>query len=169
MIFHPIEPVFNSDAEILILGSFPSVKSREQGFFYGHRQNRFWKVIAYLCGRDEPQSIDEKKKLLQSNGIAVWDVIHSCDIKGSSDSSITNVTVNDISKILNAADIRGIFANGARAYDLYMKYIFPENRVRAVKLPSTSPANASWSQDALIEKWSEELALCGFKKVKMDR
>lgn len=136
IIFHPIEPVFNSDAEILILGSFPSVKSREQGFFYGHRQNRFWKVIAYLCGRDEPQSIDEKKKLLQSNGIAVWDVIHSCDIKGSSDSSITNVTVNDISKILNAADIRGIFANGARAYDLYMKYIFPENRVRAVKLPS---------------------------------
>lgn len=146
---HNIEPVYDKNSKILILGSFPSVKSRETAFFYGHKQNRFWRLIARLCDENVPVTIDEKKSLLMRNRIAVWDVIKSCDISGSSDSSIKNAEINDFSVILNAADIRQIFANGSAAYNLYRKYV--DDNI--IKLPSTSPANAAWSIDKLADVW----------------
>ena len=157
MILHPIPPVFDENSRVLILGSFPSVKSREQGFFYGHPQNRFWKVTAALFAEDAPQSIEEKRSFLLRNRIAVWGVIGSCDIVGSSDASIRNVTANDLSVILNAADIRAIFVNGKTAYAYYQKYTEPKIGRPAICLPSTSPANAAWSVERLIEAWKEIL------------
>ncbi len=157
MILHPIPPVFDENSRVLILGSFPSVKSREQGFFYGHPQNRFWKVTAALFAEDAPQSIEEKRSFLLRNRIAVWDVIGSCDIVGSSDASIRNVTANDLSVILNAADIRAIFVNGKTAYAYHQKYTEPKIGRPAICLPSTSPANAAWSVERLIEAWKEIL------------
>ena len=153
MIKHPIEPVYNEDSKILILGSFPSVKSREQMFFYGHPQNRFWKVVATVFGRDVPKSVEEKKAFLLTNGIAVWDVIASCDITGSSDSSIKNVVPNDLNKILECADIRKIFVNGKTAEKYYNKYIKNTLGRDAICLPSTSPANAAWSFERLVDYW----------------
>ena len=154
MLIHPIPPVFNSDSRVLILGSFPSVKSREEGFFYGHPQNRFWKVASSVFGEDIPCSIEDKKSFLLRNHLAVWDVIGSCEIEGSSDSSIRNVTVNDISVILDAADIQAIYLNGKKAYQLYQKYLFPAIRRDGICLPSTSPANAMWRADDLAKAWS---------------
>ncbi len=153
MLAHPIAPVFDKDSKVLILGSFPSVKSREEGFFYGHPQNRFWKVTSQVFGEELPVTIDEKKAFLIRNHIAVWDVIGSCEIEGSSDSSIRNVTVNDLSVILDTADIRAIFLNGKKAEQYYKKYIFPALKRDAVCLPSTSPANAAWSLDKLTDAW----------------
>ncbi len=153
MIIHPIEPIFDNNSRILILGSFPSVKSREQGFFYGHPQNRFWKVLAAVFKDDVPVTIPEKKAFLLHNHIAVWDVIHSCEIQGSSDSSIRNVTANDLRPLLETADIQGIFVNGKTAEKLYQKYMEPVCGREAVYLPSTSPANAAWSLDRLTEVW----------------
>ena len=153
MIQHPIQPIYNKDSEILILGSFPSVKSREAGFFYGHSQNRFWKVTAAVCGVDTPTTIEEKKAFLLAQRIAVWDVIHSCDIVGSSDSSIKNVIANDLNIILKTADIRQIYVNGKKAEELYNKYIYPQIQREAICLPSTSPANAAWSLERLVEAW----------------
>ena len=152
-ISHPIEPVFDENSEILILGSFPSVKSREQMFFYGHPQNRFWKVMANVTGDTVPESMDEKKAFLLKNHIAVWDVIAQCDIEGSSDSSIKNVKANDLSRILAKANIKKICCNGAKSWELYNKYIKPVTGREAVKLPSTSPANAAWSVGRLTEAW----------------
>lgn len=152
-ILHTIEPVYDENSEILILGSFPSVKSREVQFFYGHPQNRFWKLLALLFEVKIPESVDEKKALLLNNKIALWDVIHSCTIIGSSDSSIRDVEPNDISKILKESRIERIFANGAAAYNLYNKYILPETGIKAVKLPSTSPANAAFSLERLVQCW----------------
>lgn len=163
MILHPIPPVFDENSQVLILGSFPSVKSREQGFFYGHPQNRFWKVTAALFAEDAPQSIEEKRSFLLRNRIAVWDVIGSCDIVGSSDASIRNVTANDLSVILNAADIRAIFVNGKTAYAYYQKYTEPKIGRSAICLPSTSPANAAWSAERIIEAWRE--ILCHWRRV----
>ena len=157
MIVHPIAPLFDENAEILILGSFPSVKSREQGFFYGHPQNRFWKVMARVCGKDTPQSIEEKTRLILDNHFALWDVIHSCEITGSADSSIKNVQPNDLTEILDKADIRQIFLNGKKAEALYNKYIKNSISIPSAVLPSTSPANASWSEDRLFEYWSEKI------------
>ena len=153
MLVHPIAPVFDKDSKVLILGSFPSVKSREEGFFYGHPQNRFWKVTSQVFGEEIPVTIDEKKAFLIRNHIAVWDVIGSCEIEGSSDSSIRDVTVNDLSVILDTADIRAIFLNGKKAEQYYKKYIFPALKRDAVCLPSTSPANAAWSLDKLTDAW----------------
>ena len=154
MTVHPIPPVWDKNSKILILGSFPSVKSREEGFFYGHRQNRFWTVISTLFDSPLPQSIEEKKKLLLDNGVALWDVIASCEIKGSADSSIKNVTPNDFSEILCKAHIKAIFTNGKTASGLFEKYISNEVGRHSICLPSTSPANASWSLDRLISEWS---------------
>ncbi|MBQ7131067.1 MAG: DNA-deoxyinosine glycosylase [Oscillospiraceae bacterium] len=154
MIQHPFEPLYDKSSRILILGSFPSVKSREQMFFYGHPQNRFWKVVSALMLSDTPQTIEEKRTLLYSNNIALWDVIASCDIAGSSDSSIKNVVANDLSVILDNADIRQIFVNGKTAEKYYNRYILGATNQKAVCLPSTSPANAAWSIDRLIEAWS---------------
>lgn len=153
MPIHTIEPVYNSDSRVLILGSFPSVKSREQQFFYGHPQNRFWRVVAGVFDCPVPQNVPEKKALLLGHGIAVWDVIASCTISGSSDASIRDVVPNDISGILEAADIRKIYANGAKSYELYQKYIYPQTKREIEKLPSTSPANAVFSYERLLEAW----------------
>lgn len=153
-IIHPFPLFVREDARILILGSFPSVKSREQKFFYGHPQNRFWKVMAGVCGCPVPGTIDEKKAFLAQNHIALWDTIHSCTIMGSSDSSIRDVVPNDLTPILDKADIREIYCNGGTSYRLYEKYLRQQTGREAVKMPSTSPANAAWSVDRLMQAWS---------------
>lgn len=150
---HPFPPLYDKDSKILILGSFPSVKSREQMFFYGHPQNRFWKVVSAVLGQETPITIDEKKNFLLSNNIALWDVIASCDITGSSDSSIKNVVANDLTEILDSADIKQIFVNGKTAEKYYNKYIRDKINRKAICLPSTSPANAGWSINNLIVIW----------------
>ena len=152
---HTINPVYDENSRILILGSFPSVKSREQKFFYGHKQNRFWKVVSGVLGCEVPQTIAEKKEMLLEHRIAVWDVIQSCEIEGSSDASIRDVIPNDRSEILRTADIRAIYTNGGKAYELYPKYIYPANGIKAHKLPSTSPANAGYSLERLKEAWNQ--------------
>ena len=154
MIQHPFPPLYDKNSKILILGSFPSVKSREQMFFYGHPQNRFWKVISAVLGVDVPVTVEEKKDLLHTHHVAVWDVIASCDITGSSDSSIKNVVANDLSVILQEADIKQIFVNGKTAERYYNKYIRDVIGRGAICLPSTSPANAAWSIDRLVRSWS---------------
>lgn len=153
MINHPIAPIYSPSSKILILGSFPSVKSREEMFFYGHRQNRFWRVTAAVFECETPKTVEEKKQFLYKNRIAVWDVIASCDICGSADSSISNVKANDISIILNSAKIEKIFVNGKTSEKYYKKYIEPKINRPAVCLPSTSPANAAWSFERLLEAW----------------
>ena len=157
MVTHPFPPLFDQNCEILILGSFPSVKSREQMFFYGHPQNRFWKVISAVFGSDEPKTIAEKKEFLLSHKIALWDVIASCEISGSSDSSIKNVVANDISPILKSAKIRKIFVNGKTAEKYFKKYTQKAVGTSAVCLPSTSPANAAWSVERLTVAWHEAI------------
>lgn len=152
-IVHPIPPLFSSVSDVLILGSFPSVKSRENMFFYGHPQNRFWKVISALFCSDEPKTIDEKKELILKNRLALWDVIAECEITGSSDSSIKNVVPNDISRILKGSEISRIFVNGKTAEKYYKKYIESKVGIKAVCLPSTSPANAAFSLEKLLEAW----------------
>ena len=153
MITHPIEPIYDKNSKVLILGSFPSVKSREQGFFYGHPQNRFWRVVATVCGATVPVTVEEKKAFLLNNNIAVWDVIQSCDIAGSSDSSIKNVVANDLRIILDNANIEKIFVNGKTAEQYYKKYIQKQIGKEAICLPSTSPANAAWNLERLEEAW----------------
>jgi hypoxanthine-DNA glycosylase len=153
-ITHPIPPLYNKDSKVLVLGSFPSVKSREGQFFYHHPQNRFWKVISAVFNEAAPVTLEEKRELLLRNGIAVWDVIQSCEIIGSADSSIKNIIPNDLSEILKTAKINRIISNGSTSYQLYMKHIFPKTGIEALKLPSTSPANASCSMDCLIKDWS---------------
>ena len=150
---HTFEPVFNESSKILILGSFPSVKSRENKFYYGHPQNRFWKVLAQVLEEEVPQTIEEKKWFLLEHHIAVWDVIESCMIIGSSDSSIKDVVVNDFSKVLENSAIETIYVNGGKAYELYHKYALEKTGMNAVKLPSTSPANAAWNLDKLCKAW----------------
>ena len=153
MLYHPIPPLYDEFSRVLILGSFPSVKSREQQFFYGHKQNRFWRVMAQVLDCPVPVSIEQKREMLLSHHIAVWDVIAGCEITGSSDASIRNVTPNDLSEILTCADILEIYTNGGKAGQLYKKYIYPANGREAVTLPSTSPANAGYSLEKLVEAW----------------
>lgn len=153
MLQHTIDPVYDEHSRILILGSFPSVKSREQQFFYGHKQNRFWKVMAQVFACPVPESVEEKREMLLSHHAAVWDVIASCEITGSSDASIRDVVPNDLSRILTCADIRAIYTNGGKAHLLYQKYIYPVNGREARLLPSTSPANAGYSLERLVEAW----------------
>ena len=153
MVQHPIQPVYDSRSRILILGSFPSVKSREAMFFYGHPQNRFWKVTAAVFSCPVPQTVEEKRSFLLANRIAVWDAIASCEIAGSSDSSIRNVTANDLSVILETAPIEQIYVNGKTALKYYDKYLRSATGREAVCLPSTSPANAAWNLEKLTEAW----------------
>ncbi len=153
-IIHPIPPFYDKTSTILILGSFPSVKSRESRFFYGHPQNRFWKLMARLYGEDQvPVTVEEKAALLKRHHIAAWDSIHACDIQGSSDSSIRNVEPNDFREILSTAPIRQIFTNGKKSHEIYRKYCFPQTQREDICLPSTSPANAAWDLDRLAEAW----------------
>ena len=160
-VFHNIPPVFDEQSKVLILGSFPSVKSREGGFFYHHRQNRFWAVMEALFGY-ELDSIEDKKEFLHKEHIALWDVVHSCCIEGSSDSSITDVVANDLSLIFSSSDIKAVYTNGSRAFNLYMKCCYPIFRIKPVSLPSTSSANASWTLDRLLQDW------CVIKRLNYD-
>ena len=153
MIVHPIAPVFDEYSRVLILGSFPSVKSREEMFFYGHPQNRFWRVLAAVFNEDVPQTIEEKKRFLLSHRIALWDVIASCEICGSADSSIKDVVPNDLSLILRTADIKKIYVNGKTAEKYYQKYQRDAAGREAFLLPSTSPANAAWTLQKLTSSW----------------
>lgn len=153
MPFHSIPPTYDARSRILILGSFPSEASRRQEYFYAHPQNRFWKVLAAVFGEALPLTVEEKKDLLLRDHVALWDVIASCEITGSSDSSISNVVPNDLTEILRSADIRKIFVNGRKAAELYKKHIEPIIAREAIYLPSTSPANAVWSLEKLIEAW----------------
>lgn len=152
---HDFEPVFDENSKVLILGTFPSVKSRENRFYYGHPQNRFWKVIAGLTESEVPQTIEEKKKLLLEHGIAIWDVIESCDIIGSSDSSIKNVVPADIESVVANSKIQNIYANGGTAKKLYEKYSQKKTGREIIGLPSTSPANAAYSLERLLECWQK--------------
>lgn len=154
---HTFDPVYNEKSEILILGSFPSVKSRENQFYYGHPQNRFWKVIAAITQSRLPVTVEEKKEMLLEHHIAIWDVIQSCSIIGSSDSSIRDVVVNDLSKLLETTGIRKIYANGGKAYELYRKYAYQQTGREIEKLPSTSPANAAYQMERLCREWRKIL------------
>ena len=152
---HEFAPVYNEESQVLVLGSLPSVKSREQGFYYGHPRNRFWKVVAAVLGVPEPLTIEEKKRMLLAGHVAVYDVIRACEIIGSSDSSIKNAVPADISRILKAANIQTIIANGGTAFRLYRRYCEPVTGRPAALCPSTSPANAAFSLERLSECWSK--------------
>ena len=152
-IIHTIEPVFNADSRVLILGTMPSPKSREVQFYYGHPQNRFWRVLAAVLGEPVPQTVPEKRELLLRRRIALWDVLAECEITGASDSSIRNPMANDLSVILDHAPIQAIFTTGATAWKLYTKLQQPQTGIRAVRLPSTSPANCAVKMEALIESY----------------
>lgn len=153
---HTFEPIYDEHSEILILGTFPSVKSREGEFYYHHPQNRFWRLLSSLTDEKKlPETIEDKKSMLLRHHIAIWDVIYQCDIYGSSDSSIKNVIPNDINLILQNCSIKQIIANGDKAYQLYNKYCLPATDRECIKLPSTSPANAAWSLERLIAVWRE--------------
>lgn len=152
-IIHPIAPVYDASSRILILGSLPSVKSREQMFFYGHPQNRFWRVTAAVFDEPVPVTVPEKKAFLLRNHIAVWDTIYECDIKGSSDVSIKNVIPTDLRIILNSTNVEHIFCNGSASYRYYCRYQEEQTHIPAVPLPSTSPANAAWNVNRLVDAW----------------
>ncbi|MBO6301434.1 MAG: DNA-deoxyinosine glycosylase [Ruminiclostridium sp.] len=152
-IVHSFEPVFDENSRVLILGSLPSVKSRENGFYYGHPQNRFWRVTAAVFGESVPLTVEEKRAMLLRNGAAIWDVVSECDIMGSSDASIRNVIPTDIAALLKKTAVRAVFTNGGTADRIYRRYQLPLTGVEAVKLPSTSPANAAWQLDRLTEAW----------------
>ena len=150
---HSIPPVFDQDSRVLILGSFPSVRSREVGFFYGHPQNRFWKTLSSVFNTEAPGTIEEKKAFLLAHRIALWDVIATCEIKGSSDSSIKNATANDVLSLIKQTGITKIYTNGGTAHRLYCRYLQSHVGIEATCLPSTSPANAAWSLERLCQAW----------------
>lgn len=152
-ISHPFPPVVNETCHTLILGSFPSVISRENAFYYGHPQNRFWRVMAAVCGEDVPHEIPEKEAMLLRHGIALWDVIASCEIVGSSDASVKNAVPVEISQIMTVAPIERVICNGALAARLYRRYLQAQTGIVAKTAPSTSPANAAWSLIRLTEAW----------------
>lgn len=154
-ITHTFEPIYDKNSKILILGTFPSVKSRENKFYYAHPQNRFWKVLARVLDTEVPQTIDEKRRFLLEHNIAIWDVIERCTIMGSSDTSIKDVVVNDLTAVLKKSNIKAIYVNGTKAYELYHKYAENQTGIEAIKLPSTSPANAAWNLDRLVEVWNQ--------------
>ena len=158
-ITHPFEPVFDSRSRILILGSFPSVKSREEGFYYGHPQNRFWRVLSLVYGTELPTDIPSKKSLLLDHQLALWDAAAQCDIEGSRDSSIENAVPTDLSVILSKSRIECVLCNGQTAAKLYHRLQEPDTGLKAVTLPSTSPLNAAWSLERLIGAWETELMI----------
>lgn len=158
MIVHPLEPIIDKNCEVLILGSFPSVKSREVSFYYGHPQNRFWKIIGIIT-QTPYETIEDKKKMLLDHHIAIWDIIHSCTIQGSSDASIKDVVPNDISKLIEGTHIKRIYCNGGTSLKLYKKYQEKEVGIKAMLLPSSSPANARYRLDDLVEIWNKKLTL----------
>ena len=152
-IIHSIEPVFDAESRVLILGTMPSPKSREVQFYYGHPQNRFWRVLAAVLGEEVPQSVPEKKAMLLRHRIALWDVLAECEITGASDSSIRNPVANDLSVILGHAPVQAVFTTGATAWKLYTRLQKPHTGIEAVRLPSTSPANCAVKMEALTEAY----------------
>lgn len=152
-VFHTIPPLYDSHSQVLLLGSIPSPKSREVGFFYGHPQNRFWRVLAAVLGEEMPQTIEEKRAMCLKHHVALWDTIARCDIAGASDTSIRNAVPNDIGKLVRESEITRIFATGGKSADLYRKLIEPQLHIPITQLPSTSPANAAWSLERLIEAY----------------
>ena len=163
---HPFPPVYDETSRILILGSFPSVKSREAAFFYGHPQNRFWRVLAAVFGESVPETVADKTALLLRRRVALWVVAAACEVAGSSDASIRAVVPNDLSPIFRAAAIRAVFCNGGTAYRYYEKFNSNNSSNRGpaaeaaavgVKLPSTSPANARWTLPMLVEAWGNAI------------
>ena len=151
--FHTIEPVYAPDSRVLILGSFPSVRSRGDGFFYAHPQNRFWRVLAAVLEEPVPETVPEKKEMLLRRRIALWDVCASCEVRGSSDSSIRAQEINDVPSLIKKTQVRAVFTNGAAASALYRRFLEEKTGIRAEALPSTSPANAAMKLDRLIEVW----------------
>jgi len=151
---HPFDPLFSRESQVLILGSFPSIRSRQQQFFYGHPQNRFWKVIAALFEEPVPVTLQQKKELILRNRLALWDSIASCEITGSSDASIRNVQANDLRVILDQCPVRQIFCNGQKSQEMFDRHIRPVIGREAICLPSTSPANAQWNLERLVQAWS---------------
>jgi len=154
---HPFPPVVDENCRILVLGSFPSVKSREDGFFYGHPQNRFWRMLAAIFTEEVPADIPAKKAFLLRRHIALWDVIASCEIEGSSDASVKNAVPVDIARVIQFASIERIICNGNLAYKLYQRHLEPLTGIKAIALPSTSPANAAWSLEKLVSAWRDAL------------
>ncbi len=148
-------PVAGPESRVLILGSFPSVKSREVGFYYGHPQNRFWPLMAHLLGRPIPETIEQKKALILQNGLALWDTVCCCTITGASDASIRDVQPNDIAALCRKYPIEKIYCNGAASFRVYQKYAQEQTGITAEKLPSTSPANAAWRMERLQEAWAQ--------------
>ncbi len=159
-IVHPFGPLYNSESRVLILGSLPSVKSREANFFYGHPRNRYWPLIAKLFDEPVPETIEEKKALVLKHHIAMWDAIYACDIKGSSDSSIKNVEPTDLGQIIANSKVTHVFCNGKTSWKYYHKYQEKELGIKAVALPSTSPANAAWQLDRLMTEWKVVKEVC---------
>lgn len=157
-VVHPLAPVWNENSRILILGSFPSVRSREAGFYYAHPQNRFWPLLARLFDEPLPQTTEDRRDFALRHGIALWDSIESCAITGSSDASIREAKPNDIARLIRQTGIQRIYCNGQQSYKLYQKYCADSCGLNAIPLPSTSPANAAWSLDQLADAWKVILA-----------
>lgn len=154
---HEIQPVFDSRSRVLLLGTMPSPASREQGFYYGHPQNRFWRVLAAIFDEPAPRTIEEKRDMLLRHHVALWDVLASCEIEGASDASIRDARPNDLAHIFDAADIRAVFATGTKAGELYRKLIEPTLSVPCATLPSTSPANAKMKLADLVDAYGKAL------------
>lgn len=157
---HPLEAVFDKESRVLVLGTMPSPKSRETGFYYNHPQNRFWKVMAALFREPLPETNDEKRELVLEHGIALWDVLAECTIEGASDGSIADCVPNNIGSLLAKAPIEAIFCTGAKAAELYAKYCEPQTGMKATRLPSTSPVNAAVSLEQLIEAYQPIRQIC---------
>lgn len=154
IVTHTLEPIFDKNSSVLILGTMPSPKSRENNFYYGHPQNRFWRVLSSVLGEGLPKTNEERAELLLSHGIALWDVLASCEIKGADDSSIKKPVPNDLSIILDKCDIRAVFTTGSKAFALYRRFCEPGTGIRAIPLPSTSPANCRMTLEHLIHSYS---------------
>ncbi|MEA4921101.1 MAG: DNA-deoxyinosine glycosylase [Clostridiaceae bacterium] len=148
------EPIYSERSRALILGTWPSPKSFEQGFYYGHPQNRFWPLMAFLSGKERPASIEDKKDIILQSGLALWDTIEQCDIEGASDASIRNVEPRDITWLIERTNIEAVFCNGGKSYEIYTKHQYPKTGIAAIKFPSTSPANAAFSFERLTQEWS---------------
>jgi TDG/mug DNA glycosylase family protein len=153
-------PIFSAQSRALILGTWPSPKSRAMSFYYGHPQNRFWPMMAALTGEPVPavEDIEAKKHIILAHGLALWDTLASCEIVGASDASIRAEVANDVPALLRQAPIQAVFCNGAIAYKIYEKHLRKACGIEAVRLPSTSPANASVSREKLQQIWGKELA-----------
>ncbi len=152
-VWHTLPPLYDGHSRVLILGTMPSPKSREAGFYYAHPQNRFWRVLPAVLGEPPPEGIAGRREMCLRRGVALWDVLRTCEIEGAADAAIRSPEPNDLPWLLARAEIRAIFATGAKAAELYQKLILPQTGRPIVRLPSTSPANAAWTLERLIEKY----------------